>query len=436
MWAIMTVVVVFEFSGGATLSKGLNRGVATLVAGGLGIGAHQLASLSGRTVEPFLLAIFVFVQAATVARFLPRVKARYDYGVLIFILTFALISLSGFRDEEVLDLAQSRLSTIVIGGISCILISIFVCPVWAGQDLHSLLASNVDTLANFLQDFGNEYFEATEDGEIKEAGMRIRNFERYKSILDSKSDEEALANFAKWEPCHGQFRFRHPWKQYLVVGALLRECAYRIDALNIYINSEFQIPMDIKKKVEEPLRKMSLESGKSMKEVSISLKKMTKPSSSDIHISNSQSAYKDLSNLLKSGILKDVEPLQLISLMTTISGLIDIVNLTKKISKSVHELASAAMFKNEMRPTISSDKSDSLSIGRAKPIKSHDDDDVVTILGDADTSNDTDNQSRGESSIDSCHHAAIKINDDDLIYEKHEDGVSSDQSIASRSGRE
>lgn len=194
--------------------------------------------------------------------------------------------------------------------------------------------------------------------------------------------------------------------------------------------------MDIKKKVEEPLRKMSLESGKSMKEVSISLKKMTKSSSSDIHISNSQLAYKDLSNLLKSGILKDVEPLQMISLMTTISGLIDIVNLTKKISKSVHELASAAMFKNKMRPTISSDKSDSICIGRAKPIKSHDDDDVVTILGDADTSNDTDYQSRGESSIDSCHHAAIKINDDDLIYEKHEDGVSSDQTIARRSGRE
>jgi len=35
--------------------------VATLVAGGLGIGAHHLASLSGPTVEPILLAIFVFV---------------------------------------------------------------------------------------------------------------------------------------------------------------------------------------------------------------------------------------------------------------------------------------------------------------------------------------------------------------------------------------
>ncbi|RID57126.1 hypothetical protein BRARA_F00526 [Brassica rapa] len=334
MWAVMTVVVVFEFSVGATLGKGINRAVATLVAGGLGIGAHHLASLSGPTIEPILLAIFVFVQ-----------------------------------------------------------------------------------------EFREEYFEATDDGDIKEVEKRRKNLERYKSVLNSKSNEEALANFARWEPRHGQFRFRHPWQQYLAVAALLRQCAYRIDALNSYLNSDFQIPMDIKKKLEEPLRRMSSEAGKSLKEMSISLKKMTKSSSSDIHVLNSQSACKDLSTLLKSGILNDVEPLQLISLTTTVSLLIDIVNLTEKISESLHELASAARFKNKMKPTASLKKSDSVSIGRAAvPIKSHvSDDHVVTILCDADVSNTVD-QSRGETSADSCHHVAIKIDDDDLVHEKHEVG--------------
>ncbi|KAL1201877.1 Aluminum-activated malate transporter 2 [Cardamine amara subsp. amara] len=419
MWAVMTVVVVFEFSVGATLGKGLNRAIATLVAGGLGIGAHHLASMSGPTIEPILLAIFVFVQAAlsTFVRFFPRVKARYDYGLLIFILTFALISVSGFREDEILDLAHKRLSTVMMGGVSCVLISIFVCPVWAGQDLHSLLASNFDTLAHFLQEFGDEYFEATEDGDMKEVEKRRRNLERYKSILNSKSNEEALANFAKWEPRHGQFRFRHPWKQYLAVAALLRQCAYRIDALNSYINSDFQIPVEIKRKLEEPLRRMSSESGKSMKEVSISLKKMTKSSSCDIHVLNSQSACKALSTLLKSGILNDVEPLQMISLLTIVSLLIDIVNSTEKISESVHELASVARFKNKKKPNVLFEKSDAGSISRAMPIKSH----VVTILGDVDTSNNVD-QSCGESSQDSCdHHVAIKI-DDDSIHEKPEDG--------------
>ncbi|KFK43164.1 hypothetical protein AALP_AA1G088100 [Arabis alpina] len=425
MWAVMTVVVVFEFSVGATLGKGINRAVATLVAGGLGLGAHHLASFSGPTIEPILLAIFVFVQAAlsTFVRFFPRVKARYDYGILIFILTFSLISVSGFREDEILDLAHKRLSTVIMGGVSCVLISIFVCPVWAGQDLHSLLASNFDKLSHFLQEFGDEYFEATKDGDIKEVEKKRKNLERYKSILNSKSNEEALANFAKWEPRHGQFRFRHPWKQYLDVAALLRQCAYRIDTLNSYFNSDVQVPMDIKKKLEEPLRRMSLESGKSMQEMSNSLKKMTKSSSSDIHVLNSQSACKDLSTLIKSGILNDVEPQQMISLLTTVSLLIDIVNLTEEISKSVHELASAARFTNKKKSKVSFEKSNPVSIGRVKPIISNDDDDdhVVTILGDVDTSNHVD-QSRGGSSMDSSNHVVIKIDDDeDSIHEKHED---------------
>ncbi|KAJ0235985.1 hypothetical protein HA466_0260020 [Hirschfeldia incana] len=412
MWAVMTVVVVFEFSVGATLSKGLNRGVATFVAGGLALGAHQLASLSGRTIEPILLTTFVFVTAAlaTFVRFFPRVKATFDYGMLIFILTFSLISLSGFRDEEILDLVESRLSTVLVGGVSCILIAIFVCPVWAGQDLHSLLASNLETLSHFLQEFGDEYFEASEDGNIKEVEKRRRNLERYKSVLNSKSDEDALANFAKWEPPHGKFGFRHPWEQYLVVAALLRQCAHRIDALNSYASSDYQICKDIKKKLEEPFRRMSLESGKAMKEASTSLRKMMKSSSYDIHIISSQSACKALSTLLKSGILNDVEPLQMISLLTTVSLLTDIVNITEKISESVRELASAARFKNKMKstePTVSLKKSDSGSIGCATPINSRDGDHVVAILL-SDDDHDDDTSSNNA--------------DDDSINEKTEDG--------------
>ncbi|KAL0754529.1 hypothetical protein YC2023_100312 [Brassica napus] len=353
MWAVMTVVVVFEFSVGATLGKGINRAVATLVAGGLGVGAHHLASLSGPTIEPILLAVFVFVQV------------------------------SGFREDEILDLAHKRLSIDSDNG----------------------------------RKFGEEYFEATDDGYVKEVEKKRKNLQRYKSVLNSKSNEEALANFAKWEPRHGQFRFRHPWKQYLAEAALLRQCAYWIDALNSYITSDFQIPMDIKKKLEEPLAKMSSESRKSMKEVSISSKKMRKSSSYDIHVLNSQSACKDLTTLLKTGILNDVEPLQMIALMTTVSLLIDIVNLTEKNAESVHELASAARFENKKKSTVS----DFVSTGRSVPIKSQDDH-VVTILCDDDISNTVD-QSRVESSVDSCHHVAIKIDDeDDSVHEKHEDG--------------
>lgn len=84
-------------------------------------------------------------------RFFPRIKARYDYGMLIFILTFSLVSVSGYRDDEILMLAHRRLSTILIGGATCLIVSIFVCPVWAGQDLHNLIALNMEKLGNFLE---------------------------------------------------------------------------------------------------------------------------------------------------------------------------------------------------------------------------------------------------------------------------------------------
>lgn len=89
--------------------------------------------------------------ASTFMRFFPNVKRKYDYGVLIFILTFSLVAVSGYRVDQILHLAHQRLSTILIGGASCMVISIFVYPVWAGQDLHNLIAGNIAKLGAFLE---------------------------------------------------------------------------------------------------------------------------------------------------------------------------------------------------------------------------------------------------------------------------------------------
>jgi hypothetical protein len=96
--------------------------------------------------------MFIFAAAiASFIRFFPEVKTRYDYGMLIFILTFSLISVSGFRDDEVLKMAHKRLSTIFLGGSACVMISIFVCPVWAGEELHYSIAQKLETLGDFLE---------------------------------------------------------------------------------------------------------------------------------------------------------------------------------------------------------------------------------------------------------------------------------------------
>lgn len=131
----------------------MNRGLASLVGGILGLGAHHLASLAGKSVEPVLMGLFVFIQAAisTFMRFFPRVKARYDYGMLMFILTFCLVCISGFRTHEVVKLARERLATVLMGALTSVIVSVFVYPVWAGDDLHKLVARNIDNLGNVLE---------------------------------------------------------------------------------------------------------------------------------------------------------------------------------------------------------------------------------------------------------------------------------------------
>ncbi|XVF05080.1 hypothetical protein REPUB_Repub05bG0140400 [Reevesia pubescens] len=375
-WAVITVVVVFEFSVGATLGKGINRGLATLLAGALAVGAHHVANLSGQIGEPIVLGFFVFLLAAvsTFARFYPKIKARYDFGLLIFILTFSLISVSGYRDDEILELAYKRLSTILIGGLTCVIISILLFPVWAGQDLHNLIASNIEKLGNFLEGFGDEYFKMIEDGESKDDKSSLQG---YKSVLNSKNNEDALANFARWEPGHGRFQFRHPWKQYLKIGALTHQCAYRIESLNGHLNADIQVKPEIRSKIQETCTEMSLESGKALKELALAMKTMVKPFAADIHIENSKSAAKNLNSLLKSGLWDDeMDLLEVVSVATVASLLIDVVTCTEEIAESVHELASMVNFQ-AVEPTVSPEKPET---GQPQIVKSSNDSNCPTVI--------------------------------------------------------
>ncbi|GAU23348.1 hypothetical protein TSUD_333950 [Trifolium subterraneum] len=99
MWAIMTVVVIFEFNAGATLGKGFNRGIGTIVGGGLGCLAAILAQNIGGVGNSIFIStsVYIFGSVATYFRLVPKIKNRYDYGVVVFMLTFNLVVVSGAR---------------------------------------------------------------------------------------------------------------------------------------------------------------------------------------------------------------------------------------------------------------------------------------------------------------------------------------------------
>lgn len=358
MWAVLTVVVVFEFTVGGTLSKCLNRGFATFLAGALGIGADYFACLFGKKGEPIVLGILVFSLAAvaTFSRFFPRIKQRYDYGVLIFILTFSLVAVSGYRVDELVELAHQRISTIIMGGATCMLISIFISPVWAGEDLHKSVASNLEKLATYLEGFGGVYFGDDGSGVLSKDGKSSYS-EGYKSVLNSKNSEESLANFARWEPGHGRFRLRHPWKNYLKIGALARQCAYQIEAINGCIHSDIQASQEFKSNIEGSCKRMSLECGEALKALSTAIKTMTDPTTANPHVESSKAAMKDLKFALKAASLESTADfLAIVPAATVASVLVEIVKSVEKISDAVHELSQLAHFNKAVEPTVSPEK--------------------------------------------------------------------------------
>lgn len=88
--------------------------------------------------------------AATYCRLKPSIKVRYDYGVMIFILTFSLVAVSGMRDE-VIEIARERLLMIVLGFVICLFTSLFIFPIWASDELHDSTISKFDALATSIQ---------------------------------------------------------------------------------------------------------------------------------------------------------------------------------------------------------------------------------------------------------------------------------------------
>nr|ABY52955.1 ALMT1-M77.1 [Secale cereale] len=350
IWAVLTVVVVMEFTVGATLSKGLNRALATLVAGCIAVGAHQLAELAERYSdqgEPVMLTVLVFfvASAATFLRFIPEIKAKYDYGVTIFILTFGLVAVSSYIVEELIQLAHQRFYTIVVGVFICLCTTVFLFPVWAGEDVHKLASSNLGKLAQFIEGMETNCF-----GENNIAiNLEGKDFlQVYKSVLNSKATEDSLCTFARWEPRHGQFRFRHPWSQYQKLGTLCRQCASSMEALASYVitTTKTQYPAtanpELSFKVRKTCREMSTHSAKVLRGLEMAIRTMTVPYLAN----NTVVVAMKAAERLRSELEENAALLQVMHMAVTATLLADLVDRVKEITECVDVLARLARFKN------------------------------------------------------------------------------------------
>lgn len=64
--------------------------------------------------------------AATFSRFIPIVKVHFNLEAMIFILTFSLVLMSGYRVDDLFNLAQERLATMVIGEAMCLVVTMLI----------------------------------------------------------------------------------------------------------------------------------------------------------------------------------------------------------------------------------------------------------------------------------------------------------------------
>ncbi|KAG7950469.1 hypothetical protein I3843_13G114100 [Carya illinoinensis] len=333
IWAVLTVVLVFEFSVGATLGKGLNRMLATLSASALALGVDQVATLFDGMGQPIVLGILVFIIVATVTfmRFFPALKARYDYGLMIFILTFCLVSVSSYQDDEVLEMAYERLYTIIIGSFIAIIVCICLWPVWIGETLQNKIANNLEKLGNFLEGFGREYFRLSEEGHSTDEKSFLHG---YKSVLTSKDKEETMANLARWKLWHYRLGLRHPWNRYLKVGTSTRQGAYKLEDLNGYLKYfEIQTPTEFRREIQEPCIR-----------ISSAIKKMRRSTTVNFHIANSKIAAENLKSMLNTSLWENANLREIIPTAAVGLVLIDIVRCTEKIVEAFQELASHARF--------------------------------------------------------------------------------------------
>nr|TKV98890.1 hypothetical protein SEVIR_8G004000v2 [Setaria viridis] len=266
--------------------------------------------------------------AATSSWFISKVKARFDYGGTIFILTYSqLMAVSGrYRVDELAALVQQRISTIAIGILTCL-----------ARELHLL------TTRNMRRRPGGLRRGLLRRGPRRAAAGQVR---RVPVRAQPKAYEDEQANLVRWEPAHGRFGFRHPYGQYGKIGAAMQACACCVEALGSCASAEAQAPEHVKRLLRDACTRAGARCAQVLREASRSVATMTASSPAvDLAIADMNTAVHELqgdmrslpSMLAETSLVMDTMPVFIVG-----SLLVEIAAKVEGIVDAVNELATLA----------------------------------------------------------------------------------------------